>query len=194
MGRISHAPDARREVISCDDGGPLPLPVLTVVGLKAFHTMVSQMLVAMNREIPEPRPYPFWSSSSSSRTIMPATNSCGSKNSFSVLGDSGSSHGQPALEEQLTWMMMSRQIPAPISDGSPYMPVITYTMAWPMVMIIPNTEKHQQALRGAVADAFFFKPTGACFTFLGSVEERSVLRRVSNLNDLGSSEQLHDQA
>lgn len=36
---------------------------------------------------------------------------------------------------------MSRQIPAPISEGSPYMPVITYTMAWPMVMIIPNTKK-----------------------------------------------------
>lgn len=44
----------------------------------------------------------------------------------------------------LTWMMMSRQIPAPISEGSPYMPVITYTMACPMVMIIPNTENHQQ--------------------------------------------------
>lgn len=42
----------------------------------------------------------------------------------------------------LTWMMMSRQIPAPISEGSPYMPVITYTMAWPIVMIIPNTETH----------------------------------------------------
>lgn len=36
-------------------------------------------------------------------------------------------------------MMMRRQIPAPISDGSPYMPVITYTIAWPIVMIIPNT-------------------------------------------------------
>lgn len=34
----------------------IPLPVLTVVGLKAFHTIVSQMLVAMKREIPEPRP------------------------------------------------------------------------------------------------------------------------------------------
>lgn len=34
----------------------VPLPVLTVVGLKAFHTIVSQMLVAMKREIPEPRP------------------------------------------------------------------------------------------------------------------------------------------
>lgn len=33
-----------------------PLPVLTVAGLKAFQTMVSQMLVAMKREIPEPRP------------------------------------------------------------------------------------------------------------------------------------------
>lgn len=34
----------------------LPLPVLTVVGLNAFQTIVSQMLVAMNREIPEPSP------------------------------------------------------------------------------------------------------------------------------------------
>ena len=43
--------------------------------------------------------------------------------------------------------MMSRQIPAPISEGSPYMPVITYTMAWPMVMIIPNTEQHEHEVR-----------------------------------------------
>lgn len=34
----------------------VPLPVFTVVGLKAFHTMVSQMLVAIKREIPEPKP------------------------------------------------------------------------------------------------------------------------------------------
>lgn len=37
----------------------VPLPVFTVVGLKAFQTMVSQMFVAMKREIPEPKPYPF---------------------------------------------------------------------------------------------------------------------------------------
>lgn len=55
---------------------PSPRPVLTVVGLKAFHTMVSQMFVAMKREIPEPRPYPFCRSSSRSRTIRPATKSC----------------------------------------------------------------------------------------------------------------------
>lgn len=41
-------------------------------------------------------------------------------------------------------MMMSKHIPAPISEGSPYMPVITYTMACPMVMIIPNTGKGQR--------------------------------------------------
>lgn len=40
-------------------------------------------------------------------------------------------------------MMIRRQIPAPISDGSPYMPVITYTIAWPIVMIIPNTANTQ---------------------------------------------------
>jgi hypothetical protein len=38
--------------------------------------------------------------------------------------------------------MMRRQIPAPISAGSPYIPVMTYTMACPMVMIIPNTDKN----------------------------------------------------
>lgn len=35
----------------------VPRPVLMVVGEKAFQIMVSQMLVAMNSEIPEPRPY-----------------------------------------------------------------------------------------------------------------------------------------
>ena len=53
------------------------LPVLIVAGLNDFHTIVSQMLVAMKREMPEPRPYPFWSSSSNSRTTRPAHSSCG---------------------------------------------------------------------------------------------------------------------
>lgn len=35
----------------------VPLPVLIVVGENAFQMMVSQMFVAMNREIPDPRPY-----------------------------------------------------------------------------------------------------------------------------------------
>jgi hypothetical protein len=34
----------------------VPRPVLMVVGENAFHTMFSQMLVAMNNEIPEPKP------------------------------------------------------------------------------------------------------------------------------------------
>jgi len=34
----------------------VPRPVLTVVGLNAFQTIVSQMFVAMKREMPEPRP------------------------------------------------------------------------------------------------------------------------------------------
>ena len=38
--------------------------------------MFSQMLVAMKREMPEPRPYPFWSISSRQITMMPAMNSC----------------------------------------------------------------------------------------------------------------------
>lgn len=35
----------------------VPLPVLIVVGENAFQIIVSQMLVAMNREMPDPRPY-----------------------------------------------------------------------------------------------------------------------------------------
>ena len=34
----------------------VPLPVLMVAGEKDFQMIVSQMLVAMKREIPEPRP------------------------------------------------------------------------------------------------------------------------------------------
>lgn len=34
----------------------LPFPVFTVAGLKAFQTIVSQMLVAMKSDIPEPSP------------------------------------------------------------------------------------------------------------------------------------------
>lgn len=36
-------------------------------------------------------------------------------------------------------MIIKRQIPGPRSEGSPYIPVITYTTAWPMVIIMPNT-------------------------------------------------------
>lgn len=42
--------------VLCSSGASSPRPVFTVVGLKAFQTIVSQMLVAMKSEIPEPRP------------------------------------------------------------------------------------------------------------------------------------------
>jgi hypothetical protein len=37
----------------------VPYSVLMVIGEKLFHKMFSQMLVAIKREIPLPRPYPF---------------------------------------------------------------------------------------------------------------------------------------
>ena len=37
----------------------VPRPTFTVVGENAFHTIVSQIFVAMKREIPDPRPYPY---------------------------------------------------------------------------------------------------------------------------------------
>lgn len=73
-----------KPLVKKTDCAILPRPVFTVVGLNAFHTMVSQILVAMKREMPEPRPYPFWSSSSKSRTIKPATKSYSKKKKESI--------------------------------------------------------------------------------------------------------------
>ena len=47
-----------------------------------------------------------------------------------------------------SWMMIRRQTPAPMSDGSPYMPVITYTMAWPRVITMPNTGRERENVNG----------------------------------------------
>lgn len=55
--------------------------------------------------------------------------------------EGASAQGQPSA----TCMVMSRQTPAPISDGSPYIPVITYTMDCPMVMVMPNTVDEKRA-------------------------------------------------
>ncbi len=52
-----------------------PLSEVTVKGEKAFQIIFSLMLVAMNSEIPEPIPYPFDRSSSSSITKIPAKTS-----------------------------------------------------------------------------------------------------------------------
>ena len=43
-----------RETMAPSNSGPRP--VLKVVGENAFQTILSHMLVAMKREIPEPRP------------------------------------------------------------------------------------------------------------------------------------------
>ena len=48
---------------------------LRVIGLKDFQRMLSQMLVAMNKEIPDPMPYPFCMSSSRRITRIPAKTS-----------------------------------------------------------------------------------------------------------------------
>ena len=37
----------------------VPWSVLMVTGEKHFQRMLSQMFVAIKREIPDPRPYPF---------------------------------------------------------------------------------------------------------------------------------------
>lgn len=52
----------------------VPWSVLIVTGEKDFHKIDSQIFVAIKREIPDPRPYPFCKSSSSIKTINPAKN------------------------------------------------------------------------------------------------------------------------
>ena len=44
----------KRETIAPSNSAPLPL--LMVWGEKAFHTIVSQMLVAMKSDVPLPKP------------------------------------------------------------------------------------------------------------------------------------------
>ena len=45
----------KRETMAPSNSAPLPL--LMVWGEKAFQMIVSQMLVAMKREVPDPKPY-----------------------------------------------------------------------------------------------------------------------------------------
>jgi len=44
----------------------VPASVFKVIGENDFHKIVSQTLVAINNEIPEPNPYPFDNISSKS--------------------------------------------------------------------------------------------------------------------------------
>jgi len=71
-----------------------PRPVLTVVGENAFQMMLSHWLVAMKSEIPEPRPYPFCSSSSRQMTMIPAMNSCITEGGGVEGGGKGGTRGQ----------------------------------------------------------------------------------------------------
>jgi hypothetical protein len=72
-----------------------PISVLTEMVEKAFQTMVSQILVAMKREIPDPSPYPFYNISSSKIIIYPA---------------------------KVSWIMIRIAFPAPTNSISPYIP------------------------------------------------------------------------
>lgn len=53
----------------------VPWSVRIVTGENDFQRMLSQILVAINNEIPDPSPYPFYNNSSSMRTIKPARKS-----------------------------------------------------------------------------------------------------------------------
>jgi len=88
-----------------------PLAAVIVVGLIALHTIFSQILVAINNEIPDPSPYPFYKNSSSRITTNPANDSC---------------------------TTISNDPMVPKVSKSPYIPLITYAIASPIVIKIPN--------------------------------------------------------
>jgi len=73
----------------------VPCSVLIVIGEKDFHRIFSQMFVAMNKLIPEPNPYPFYSNSSKRMTITPAEHN---------------------------WNKINKALKAPNSPKSPYIP------------------------------------------------------------------------
>ena len=70
-------------------------PVFTVIGENARQTMFSHTFVAINNEIPDPSPYPFYNSSSNNSTMIPAKNN---------------------------YIKIMKQFNSPISDTLPYMP------------------------------------------------------------------------
>lgn len=73
-----------------------PYSVLWVIGENDFHMILSQMLIAMNKEVPEfPIPYPF--DKSSSIMIIKTV-------------------------EKTNYMMMRMAFPAPNLSNSPYIP------------------------------------------------------------------------
>lgn len=72
-----------------------PLELVIVIGLSDFHKMFSQTLVAINKDIPEPMPYPLFKRSSKRRTTIP---------------------------EKVSWNRMMRPFPKPRSSTFPYAP------------------------------------------------------------------------
>ena len=67
------------------------------------------------------------------------------------------------------------------------MPVMTYTMDWPTVMTIPNTARQNSSSPSHDNQQARWPPA---LTLLGTIEQGPILWSVSNLKDLGSSQQL----
>lgn len=55
-----------------DPSNSVPPSDLIVTGEKHFHKIFSQILVAKNKEVPEPIPYPAYNISSRRMTTIPA--------------------------------------------------------------------------------------------------------------------------
>ena len=119
-----------------------PLPVLMVAGLKAFHTMVSQMLVAMKRDMLQEggmqqetpthtSPYTLLCMQHAYQLPLPShhppspTHPDPSPYPFC----SSSSSRRTTRPATTSWMMIRMHTPIPSSEGGPYIPVSTYTTA-----------------------------------------------------------------
>lgn len=89
-------------------------------------------------------------------------------------------------------MIIRRQIPGPRSAGSPYIPVITYTTAWPMVMIIPNTRERKDLIKKRRKGIRYVMCLSQLLTLLRSIEESSVFWTVTNFNNFRTCQKLKE--
>ena len=86
--------------------------------------------------------------------------------------------------------MINRQTPAPMSLGSPYIPVSTYTMACKgRFEFLGKMEDQYKKKNHYLSDS-----DDHAKKLLGAVEESPVLGSVSHLNQLGAGKQLHDES
>lgn len=134
-----------------------------------------QILVAMKREIPEPRPYPFCRSSSKHITMIPAKNS---------------------------WRMIRIAFPTPSWPTLPYIPDRTYATASPRAIRIPSSfcapflrsRKRESPLLCLCMYTHMYRSVEVRLKNLHLHEGTILTHIVVHLNDVWANQELHHKS